>query len=108
MTRPTIGNLNERPIRKTFLREWRKHRKLTQEAAGDLIGVDRTTLGKIERAVIQYNQRLLDAAAEVYDCEVWDLLHVNPLIPRDRGIVELFRAASPEAQNIAIKILKTG
>lgn len=73
-----------------------------------MIGVDRTTLGKIERALVQYNQPLMEAAAEAYDCEVGDLLHVNPLIPRDKGVVELFRAASPEAQNIAIKILKTG
>lgn len=70
-----------RPKYVTFLRHWRKHRNLTQEAAASRIGIDRTTLGKIERARVPYDQALLECAADAYSCEPADLLMRDPKSP---------------------------
>lgn len=70
-----------RPKYLTFLRHWRQHRDLTQEAAASRIGIDRTTLSKIERAEVPYDQALLERAADAYSCEPADLLMRDPKSP---------------------------
>lgn len=66
-------------LRPTFLRAWRKYRGLTQEEAGEALNLDRTQLGRVERAIQPYSQTLLEAAADLYDCTPADLLRVDPL-----------------------------
>jgi transcriptional regulator with XRE-family HTH domain len=86
-----------RQLRAHFFKEWRKHRGLTQERAAERLNVDRTTLGRVENRVIPYSQELLEAAAEAYQCEPWDILNVNPL--KEGEVVDftrLLRAATPE------------
>jgi transcriptional regulator with XRE-family HTH domain len=65
--------------RKTFLREWRKHAgfKLHQ-AAAELGYEDHTQLSKIERGVSPYNQDIIEAAAQLYDCTAVDILARSP------------------------------
>lgn len=70
-----------RPKYVTFLRHWRKHRDLTQEVAASRIGIDRTTLSKIERAEVPYDQALLERAADAYSCDPADLLMRDPKSP---------------------------
>lgn len=65
--------------RRTFLKEWRDHRLLTQEQAADRIGVDQSTLSRIERGITPYDQDFLERAAFAYQCEPADLLMRNPL-----------------------------
>jgi transcriptional regulator with XRE-family HTH domain len=65
----------------TFLKEWRKHRGLTQERAADRLGITQSTLSKIENGVHPYDQDFLEAAALAYNCQPADLLMRNPLIP---------------------------
>lgn len=69
-----------RQYRKHYLREWRVYRfpALTIEAVADLLSIDRTTLGRIENRRSPYSQGLLEAAAELYKCEPWDLLNRDP------------------------------
>lgn len=70
-----------RPRYRTFLRHWREFKNLTQEAAGDRIGIDRTTLSKIERGLVPYDQALLERAADAYGCEPADLIMRDPKSP---------------------------
>lgn len=70
-----------RPRYRTFLRQWREFRGLTQEAAASRIGNDRTTLSKIERGLVPYDQALLEAAADAYRCEPADLIMRDPNSP---------------------------
>jgi len=87
----------QRQLRRHFLQQWREFRGLTQEQAADRIGWDRTTLGRVEKGRIPYGQGLLEAAAEAYDCEVWDLLNVDPT--KQGEVVDftaLLKMASPE------------
>jgi len=66
------------PRRRTFLKEWREHRSLTQEQAAERIGVTQATLSRVERGVTPYDQDLLERIAFAYLCEPADLLMRNP------------------------------
>lgn len=103
-----------RPKYPTFLKVWRKHRGLTQEAAASRLGMDRSNLSKIERGEVPYNQALLEAAADAYQCEpadlimrdpnspIWTLMDTIRKLPDNKqrevmGILKGFLAASDEA-----------
>jgi len=97
----------------TFLRAWRKYRKLTQETVAGEIGIDRTTVGRIETGELPYNQDFLEKAALLYGCDPEDLLAIDPLRPDPPKLVyDRLKNASPEAQRRAIAVLdallKTG
>jgi transcriptional regulator with XRE-family HTH domain len=64
-----------------FLREWRDHKGMTLEAAGEAIGLSHAQLGRIERRLQPYNQGLLEALAELYGTEPASLIVRNPLKP---------------------------
>lgn len=84
-------------LRRTFLKEWREHRHLTQEQAAERLNMDRSNLSRVERGEVPYSQALLEAAADAYNCEPWDLLNVNPL--KEGAVVDLMavmKQATPE------------
>lgn len=68
----------KRPLRQTFLREWREHAGLDQEEAATELDISRTLLSKIENARSPYSQRILERAAEVYGCTPAELLARDP------------------------------
>jgi transcriptional regulator with XRE-family HTH domain len=78
-----------RQLRRHFFKEWRTYRELTQERAAERLNIDRTTLGRVENRKIPYSQELLEAAADAYQCEPWDILNVNPLV--DGEVVDFTR-----------------
>ena len=61
-----------------YIREWRKHRGLTQEQLAERIGIARSYLTKIERGSRRYDQPLLEAAAEALRCEPGDIIMRDP------------------------------
>lgn len=92
---------------RVFLREWREFRELTQEAAADRVDVDRTTLSKIERGILPYNQDFLERLALAYGCEPAELLGINPLQPDPPKLVYArLRAAPPDVQRRAVAVLE--
>jgi transcriptional regulator with XRE-family HTH domain len=103
----------KQPLRRTFLRQWREYRNLSQAAAADRIGVDRSLLSKIETGNSPYNQPFLEAAAIAYMCEPVDLLVRNP---KDKSaiwtLIESVKATSPATQKqiqaIVETLIKTG
>jgi transcriptional regulator with XRE-family HTH domain len=64
-----------------FIREWRKHRGLTQDQLAERVGISRPQLSKIEKGKRKYDQAFLEAAAEELRCDPADLLVRNPLEP---------------------------
>jgi transcriptional regulator with XRE-family HTH domain len=89
------------------MREWRKFKKLTQEQAAERCDVDRTTLGRIEKGELPYNQDFLEKLALAYGIDVSDLLQVNPLIPDPpRLVYARLRGASKEKQQQALLIIE--
>ena len=61
--------MTKRVRRPTFLKEWRKHRKLTLEVASQRAGMTAGNLSAMERGAQGYTQAGLEALARVYECE---------------------------------------
>jgi transcriptional regulator with XRE-family HTH domain len=71
----------KRPTRirsKTYLREWRKYRRLSQAKVGALIGWDHSSIQRLETGQTPYNQDNLEMLAQVYMCEPIDLIARDP------------------------------
>lgn len=72
---------------KHYLKEWRKHRKLTQEDVMDRLEIfddpalptTAATLSRIENGRQGYSERILEALSEVYDTPAGQLISRNPL-----------------------------
>jgi transcriptional regulator with XRE-family HTH domain len=101
------------PLRRTFLRQWREYRNLTQAQAADRIGVAQAQLSRVENGQSPYNQAFLEAAAMAYMCEPADLLVRNPL---DKSavwsLIDAVRMAPADTQKtiraVVESIIKTG
>lgn len=95
-----------RPRRRTFLREWREHRTLTQEQAAERLDIDQSTLSRIERGVTPYDQDFLEKAAFSYQCEPQDLIMRNPLNPDAVwSITDNLKRATPAERDQAAAII---
>ena len=64
-----------------FLKEWRKHRGLTQQQLGDRIGKSKSNISEFETGATRYNQDLLEALADALMCEPADLIMRDPTQP---------------------------
>lgn len=78
---------------KTFLREWRKQSGKTLETVADYLHMSHSQLSRIERGTQPYNQPLLEALADLYMCDVVDLLIRDPSDPE--GMWTLWEKAKP-------------
>jgi len=76
-----------------FIREWRKHRHLTQEQLAERIGVDRGYLSKIESGKRRYDQSFLEAAADALRCDPADLIVRDPTDPQ--GLWSIYDQLTP-------------
>jgi transcriptional regulator with XRE-family HTH domain len=93
-------------MRRTFIREWREYRGLTQvQLAHRLEGVvGQSTLSRLENGVYAYTQETLEGIAAALDCEPADLIGRLPGAPSELTL--LVNKLSPEAQRKAIDIIK--
>jgi transcriptional regulator with XRE-family HTH domain len=90
-----------------FLREWRAFRGLTQIEAAERIGIDQSTIAKLELGKLPYNEDILDRIAFAYGCEPSDLLTNNPLRPdAPRLVYDRLKAAPKELQERALAVLE--
>lgn len=78
---------------KHFLREWRKQAGKTLEAVAEQLHMSHSQLSRIERGKQPYNQELLEALADLYMCDVVDLLIRDPSDPE--GMWTLWEKAEP-------------
>lgn len=88
-----------------FIKEWRKHKGLTQDQLAERIGIDKGYLSKIENGKRRYDQPFLEAAATVLQCAPADLIMRDPTDPD--GIWSVWDTL-PQAQRVQIvEIAKT-
>lgn len=88
-----------------YIREWRKHRSLSQEQLAERIGMNRAYLSKIESGKRRYDQPFLEAAAEVLRCEPADLIIRDPSDPD--GIWSIWDTLRPVERAQVVEIAKT-
>ena len=61
-----------------YIKEWRKHRRMTQEQLASAIGSAVSSVSQLESGKQGYSQATLEALSEVLQCSPADLLSVNP------------------------------
>lgn len=66
---------------KTYLREWREYRGKTLVPVAEHLHITHGQLSRIERGLQPYNQELLEKLADLYMCDVVDLLIRDPSEP---------------------------
>lgn len=88
-----------------FIQQWRKHRGLSQEQLADRIGIDRTSISKIENGKQEYSQGFLEAVAYALMCEPADLIMRDPTKPS--AIWSIWEAIPEMDRPKAIAILST-
>jgi transcriptional regulator with XRE-family HTH domain len=64
-----------------FIKEWRKHRGLTQEMLAERMGIVRSYISHIENGKRRYDQFFLEAAADALACQPADLIMRDPTAP---------------------------
>jgi len=77
---------------------------MTQEQAAEPLNMDATNLGKIERGLVPYDQRLLESAAELYGCEPADLIMRNPSDPE--GIWSVWERAKQGQRKQIVEVAR--
>ena len=86
------------------IRQWRKHRGLTQEQLAERIGIARSYLTKIERGSRRYDQPFLEAAAEALRCEPSQLIDVDPTAPE--GLWSLWEQLTVPERTQALAVIR--
>lgn len=90
--------------RPLFLRQWRKHRGLTQEKLAERLGTSKGYISELESGKQRYNQQHLEALAEALDCDPVDLLIRDPTDPE--GIWSIWDRVRPVDKETAKRILE--
>jgi len=113
----TLGDYAEMPKRlvrpspkpkppKHFIREWRKHRGLTQQQLADRVEMTVSSINQIESYKQGLSDETLAALAYALGCENrGDLLSRDPNAP-DYQAWQLIAGLKPEKQRQALKILR--
>lgn len=83
MPKKTIGNLEARPKPVTYFKAWRliQDPPIGVEAAAAGIGIDRSTLSRIESLTRGTTPQVFASAARLYGCTPGDLYSPPPLWP---------------------------
>lgn len=91
--------------RRTFIKEWRAFRGLTQEVLAERVGMSPGNLSLIERGLQNYTQETLEALAEALQCGPADLLMRNPADAD--AIWSIWDQAKPGERRMIVDIAKT-
>lgn len=94
-----------------FIQQWRKHRKLSlrrlaermEKSPGEPL-ISHAQISRIEKGENQYTEETLWALAEALDCDVADLIGVDP--SKDGEVIDLLRHIPESKRQDAIAILK--
>ena len=91
--------------RKTYIREWRKFRDISQEDLAHAAGMSAGNLSVLENGKINYTQETLERLADALDCEPGDLLSRDPRSD-DGEIYAIARDASPAERKQLAELAK--
>lgn len=93
------------PPKRHYIKEWRKHRDMTQEKLGAKLGRSASHISQIERGTLNYTRETLEALAYALSCEPSDLLGVDPERPRSE-LAKIVEKLSPEQEVQAARVIK--
>ena len=87
-----------------FIKEWRKHRRLTQERLAERLGVTHGAISQLERGMTGYTQPMLEALAEALTCEPADLIMREPGV--DAAPWSILDGLKPAQRNEALRYIE--
>lgn len=87
-----------------FLKKWRKHRGLTQEALAGAANTTASTISELERGQQRYTQRILEDLARALDTHPGLILLRAP--DEEAEAWEILRHLSPSERQRALEILR--
>lgn len=94
------------PRYRWYLREWRKHRNLSQERLAGMVGYTQGMISQLEKNTVDYTATHLIRLSAALECSIRDLLFRPPTVEEDAtAVLESF--AEPAEQRRAIEMLKT-
>jgi len=97
-------------FRKTFIKQWREHRRLNQEQLAERLEMTQSHLSMLENGKRGYTQETLEAVAEALQTDAASLLMRNPT--DDDAIWSIWDNAKNAERSlivdIARRITKTG
>jgi transcriptional regulator with XRE-family HTH domain len=105
-----IGYQPKRPRRRTFIKQWREYRELTQDQLAERLETSKASISRIESGQQAYTQDFLEACAEALRTDPASLLMRDPT--DDEAVWSLWdKAKIGERQmieNIVRSVVKTG
>lgn len=100
-----IPRFKSRVRRRTFFKEWRKHRGMTLEQAAEAAGMTAGNLSAMERGAQGYTQDGLEALADTYKTSTGWLLDVDPT--KDDAILPIWEGAKATDRQKIVDIART-
>lgn len=91
--------------RRWFLREWRKHRSLSQEVLGEKINLTQGMISHLETGATDYTGQHLEDLSKALDCTIFELLFVDPQLGEHPLVI--YETLPDREKRQAIEILKT-
>jgi len=95
--------------RRTFIKEWREYRGLSQERLASRLGMSGAQLSRIENAKQPYTQDVLETIAEALQTDVASLLMRDPKAPE--AMWTIWEQAKPaerrQIEEVAKAIIRT-
>lgn len=95
----------KRNFRRTFIREWRKHRDMTLEELAEAVDMTASHFSMLERGQRGYTQETLEAVAVALKTSSGALLNRNPLVDGEDWAV--WEQAKPSDRRLAMDLLRT-
>ncbi|RVH87765.1 XRE family transcriptional regulator [Sinorhizobium meliloti] len=91
-----------------YIRQWRKHRGLTQEQLASRMDVATSTISQLETGKQGYSQPMLENLADALGCQPADLLMRDPLREGSVWSIEdQLRSVPMERRNQIIAVVET-
>jgi transcriptional regulator with XRE-family HTH domain len=90
-----------------FFRQWRKHRGLTLEEAGEKTGMTAGNISAMERGAQGYTPSGLQALAEIYETSPGWLLEVNPLERESPNLLSIWDKATDSQRKMIVDLART-
>jgi transcriptional regulator with XRE-family HTH domain len=103
--RHNVSMSKVRRFRRTYIREWRKHRGLTLEKVADRLDMTPGHISMLERGQRGYTQETLEAVASALQTDVASLLMRDPTDPD--AIWSIWDQAKPGQRRQIVEIVKT-
>lgn len=95
----------KRPRRRTYFRQWRIHRGLSQEQLANRLDTSVASISRIENGSQPYTQDVLEALADALNTDPASLLMRNPEEPE--AIWSLWDNAKPGERQMIVEIART-